>query len=81
MRQQDVSILLSHLKGLKIVFYFMVFVNNFDFLEFHQYLTSDNHANKEKLLSEGIERMNLSTWQYAKYQQKWIKKRIVNRKF
>ena len=51
-------------------------------VEFHEYLTCADvtESKKEALLSAGIERMKLSTWQYAKYQAKWIKKRIVNRK-
>ena len=53
------------------------------FIEFHDYLTCKNEteATKEKLLLQGVERMKLSTWQYAKYQEKFIKKRIVNREF
>ena len=47
------------------------------FKEFHEYLVSG--ANDKKLLTASIERMKLSTWQYAKYQNKWISKRIVNR--
>ena len=47
------------------------------FKEFHDYLTSG--TDDEKLFAEAVERMKLSTWQYAKYQQKWISKRIVNR--
>ncbi|CAK8698087.1 unnamed protein product [Clavelina lepadiformis] len=51
------------------------------FKEFHSYLvaTSSNAHENPQILAEATERMKLSTWQYAKYQKKWINKRIVNR--
>uniref|UniRef100_H2YDP6 tRNA dimethylallyltransferase n=1 Tax=Ciona savignyi TaxID=51511 RepID=H2YDP6_CIOSA len=52
------------------------------FKEFHDYLTADattEEKMKEKMLEEATEQMKLATWQYAKYQMKFIRKRIVNR--
>lgn len=50
------------------------------FKEFHKYLTEDHcEEEKAKCLSDSIARMKLSTWQYAKYQTKWLRKRLVNR--
>nr|XP_039257049.1 tRNA dimethylallyltransferase-like [Styela clava] len=51
------------------------------FKEFHDYLTKEVSDNNERnvLLNESIERMKISTRQYAKYQRKWIRNRIVNR--
>ncbi|XP_018671241.2 tRNA dimethylallyltransferase-like [Ciona intestinalis] len=52
------------------------------FKEFHNYLTADesvNEAMKDKMLKEATEQMKLATYKYAKYQIKFISRRIVNR--
>lgn len=51
------------------------------FSEFHKYLTEDLPAHdKERCLNDSIAKMKVSTWQYAKYQMKWLRKRLVNSK-
>jgi len=51
------------------------------FKEFHNYLTTqdDNSLKKERMLKSSIAKMKLNTWKYAKYQVKWINKRLVRR--
>jgi len=51
------------------------------FKEFHEYLVCDDEIKQEnpKLFEQSVEKMKVATWKYAKYQVKWITKRLVNR--
>lgn len=41
---------------------------------FKEFLPWLENESDQKLFTEGVERMKIRTWQYAKYQVKWIKK-------
>lgn len=50
------------------------------FKEFHEYLKVETKRQEtlEKRKERAIERMKLNSWQYAKYQQKWLRKKVIN---